>query len=185
MAIILNDSFEEDESKPTETGPTQPKEDPNSKGDDPTDNDDDSDIYIRPTSKKKRGRTLLTVLITAAVVLAGVFVYDAFFKEIVKEGCVRGYVLKIEQANSTFDSYEAVMVLDYPQEINDSTILVFNFSTRDVDTAKKLFTSMKNDSLVVLCYKRYNNSALWRGKTDVIAYKAECIKPKPNSRKKK
>ena len=57
MAIILNDSFEEDESKPTETGPTQPKEDPNSKGDDPTDNDDDSDIYIRPTSKRKRGQT--------------------------------------------------------------------------------------------------------------------------------
>lgn len=185
MAIILNDSFEEDESKPAETDTTKPKEDRGLKDEDPADNDDYDEIYIRPSSKRKRGRTLLAVLITAAVVLMGVFVYDAFFKEIVKEGCVRGYILKIEQANSTFDSYEAVMVLDYPQEINDSTVLVFNFSTRDYDTARKLFTSMKNDSLVVLSYKRYNNSAFWRGKTDVIAYKAECIKPKPNSRKKK
>ena len=182
MAIILNDSFEEDEAKQTETEPSPQKDEPEKKGNDADDNEDD--IYIRPTSKRRRGKTIITVLITAAVVLAGVFIYDAFFREIVKDGCVRGYILKIEQANNTFDSYEAVMVLDYPQEINDSTLLVFNFSTQDYETAKKLYRSMKSDSLVVLNYKQYNNRVFWRGKTNVIAFKAECVKPTPKSRKK-
>lgn len=184
MAIILNDSFDEDESKPATQQHSEPTENDRQEMD-PADNDDDRDIYIRPSSKKKRGRAIAIAVMAAAALLAGIFVYNEFFKEIVQDGRVRGYVLKIEQTNNTFDSYEAVLVLDYPQEINDSTLLILNFSTRDYKTARKLYTSMNSDSLVVLSYKQYKNDVFWRGLTNVIAYKAECVKAKPNSRKKK
>lgn len=180
MAIKLDDFLDDDG---IEEDGKQPEENAGEQTDKSSDEVPDDD-YILPDSHRRKRKMLKYGGISLAAVVLVVGIYIAFFSPKVSNGQVRGYVILLEKKGLMFDSYEGVLIMDYPKEITDSAALVFPFSTTDRNAGLRINGAMKSDSIVVLKYRQYRHVLPWRGSTTTVVYDADCAKPTPMSRQR-
>lgn len=173
------------DSKPALPGSDNDGED-ESRGQDKQDEDDFHEDYIVPKSKRKKRHAVIAAGIVLIVILAVAVVRMAFFIPSVPEATTKGYVLNIgAKKGLLFTTFEGRMILDYPDLINDSSKIVFDFSTTDPQIALRLRASMKSDSVALIEYKQYRNALPWRGNTNTIVTGLYMISPTAQSRTRK
>lgn len=145
------------------------------------DEDIEENTFIIPNSHRRKKLWVRWSLFVAFVVVAFIVVRTMYFTPMVKEGQVRGYIVKMEKVGQFFDSYEGELVLDQNQELTDS-LDVFDFSLTDEVLGEKLMSSMAKDSAVVVTYRRYGNAVPWRGNSEVEVFDAQMVKLISNKR---
>ena len=138
--------------------------------------DDLKDTFIIPNSHRRKKLWVRWSVVAALLIIAYIVVRTMYFTPFVKEGQVRGYVVKMEKVGRFFDSYEGELILDDKQEINDTIVSVFDFSLTDEALGQKLMNSMKQDSAVVMTYRRFGNPLPWRGDSEVEVYDVQMVK---------
>ena len=175
MALNIDDYFEESDS-PVEEAPVdqQPSQGADNGGEPRRDRQDDRDAYrdafIVTNGQRRRRRWRRIGIVAALIVVVAILVDVLFVSKKVEKGCVRGYLVKVELCDGImFDSYECTLVADLPDRMTNQDDLLMRFSIRDRDLGKKVFDSMKGDSVVLVNYVRYATKMPWRGETDVLA----------------
>ena len=148
--------------------------------------DDFHEDYIVPKSKRRKRHVVIAAGIALIIILTIAVLRMAFFIPSVPEATTKGYVLNIgAKKGLLFTTFEGRMILDYPDLINDSSKIVFDFSTTDPQIARRLRASMKSDSVALIEYKQYRNALPWRGETNTIVTGRDMINRTPQSRTKK
>lgn len=177
MALRLDDFFDEndDARKKEQREKVELREDDAGSAE-LADEDDFEDDFITSDSQRRRRRCLRIGLWAVAVLVVCVALRLLFFSPAASEGSMRGYVVSFEKTGFMFDSYEGVFVLDSP---SDTTSV--RFSTTDQQVGRRIFQAMHTDSVIVLRYKRYNESLPWRGSSNIVVTGASSVSPTPVS----
>lgn len=126
--------------------------------------------FIVTNGQRRRRRWRRIAIVAAILVVAAILTNVLFVSKKVEEGSVRGYLVQVELCDGiVFDSYECTLVRDVPDGVTNPDDLLLHFSIRDRKLGKKVFDSMKGDSVLLLNYVRYAAKMPWRGETDVLA----------------
>lgn len=145
--------------------------------------EDIEDTFIIPNSHRRKKLWMRWSVVVVLLLIAYIVVNNMYFTPLVKEGQIRGYIVKMEKVGQFFDSYEGELVMDNRQVSGDTTSNVFNFSLTDEVLGEKLMGSMAKDSAVVMTYRRYGNALPWRGNSEVEVYDAHLVKLLSKKRK--
>ena len=159
MGFKLDDYFEgyepeesrKPEAKREEEEPRKPK----------PEEEEYADVFIESRGQRRR-RFRKWLLLILFVLAFAVGLYFWLLSASASDGHLRGYVVKIEQRKGIlFDSYEGILVADYPDRTDTITQIVYPFSTRNEALGQRLTATMATDSAVVITYDRYRTALLY------------------------
>jgi hypothetical protein len=108
---------------------------------------------------KRKGWKILGIL----VLLAGFLIYWFFFN-VYSDGERKGVLVKISKKGNVFKTYEGEMFVGCKMVINKSPDFIFSVTDKEVyEQLQKM-----QDECIVLKYKKYRASVLWRGDSEYI-----------------
>ncbi len=183
MGFKLDDYFEgyepeesrKPEAKPEEEEPRKPK----------PEEEEYADVFIESRGQRRR-RFRKWLLLILFVLAFAVGLYFWLLSASASDGHLRGYVVKIElRKGILFDSYEGILVADYPDRTDTITQIIYPFSTRNEALGQRLTATMATDSAVVITYDRYRTALPWRGGTTTIVREVKTVRRTPMSRSPK